>query len=140
MNLARNGLRFLIGLGFVMGALATSAHATPALLSQFSTKYPAAVAITTCNLCHSSTTTFALNSYGTALAGAGHNFQAIETLDSDGDGVLDGCDNCRNVPNPSQLDTDADKFGDACDNCRTVFNPDQKDTDGDGLGDACDPS
>ena len=37
--------------------------------------------------------------------------------DSDGDGILDGNDNCPDV-----------------------FNPDQTDTDGDGIGDACEPS
>ena len=36
-------------------------------------------------------------------------------------------------------DTDGDGVLDACDNCRLLFGTDQSDTDGDGLGDICDP-
>jgi CSLREA domain-containing protein len=36
-------------------------------------------------------------------------------LDADGDGILDGSDNCPAVANPSQLDVDLDGLGDACD-------------------------
>ncbi len=35
--------------------------------------------------------------------------------DSDGDGVLDGADNCLAVNNPSQQDSDADAIGNRCD-------------------------
>lgn len=35
--------------------------------------------------------------------------------DSDGDGVLDGYDNCTLVANPNQRDSDGDGYGDACD-------------------------
>jgi protocatechuate 3,4-dioxygenase beta subunit len=35
--------------------------------------------------------------------------------DCDDDGVPDGTDNCRAVPNPNQLDSDGDMAGDACD-------------------------
>ena len=35
--------------------------------------------------------------------------------DGDGDGVMDGVDNCLNVANANQTDTDSDKQGDACD-------------------------
>lgn len=70
--------------------------------------------------------------------------------DSDGDGVLDGEDNCPFTPNPDQADVDADGIGDECtgdvdgdgvrdveDNCVEVSNPDQADENGDGIGDAC---
>ncbi|MEK6777694.1 MAG: PKD domain-containing protein [bacterium] len=36
-------------------------------------------------------------------------------LDSDGDGIDDGLDNCPNTYNPSQIDLDSDGMGDACD-------------------------
>ena len=71
--------------------------------------------------------------------------------DRDGDGVLNGVDNCPLVANPNQADMDGDGLGDACDddrdgdgvlngvdNCLLVANPEQTDTDGDGLGDVCD--
>ncbi len=71
--------------------------------------------------------------------------------DADGDGVLDGLDNCPGEPNPEQADLDGDLAGDACDldddadsipdlldNCVLVPNPGQLDLDSDGLGDACD--
>jgi hypothetical protein len=47
-------------------------------------------------------------------------------VDTDGDGILDGADNCPTVPNANQADADADNQGDACDLCT--------DTDGDGFG------
>jgi hypothetical protein len=59
-------------------------------------------------------------------------------LDSDGDGVPDGIDNCVMVKNSDQLDSDGDHLGDACDNCPQAANPTQADEDGDGLGNACD--
>jgi hypothetical protein len=77
-------------------------------------------------------------------------------LDTDGDGIPDGDDNCPTAANPDQADNDGDGIGDACDstpngpdndgdgvpdstdNCPTVSNPNQADTDGDGVGDACD--
>lgn len=84
-----------------------------------------------------------------------------DDTDTDGDGVMDACDNCPSVYNPDQGDLDFDLVGDACDsctdtdgdgfgnpgyanldcsddNCPDVYNPDQTDTDGDGIGDACD--
>lgn len=51
--------------------------------------------------------------------------------DGDGDGVVDGQDNCPGDENASQLDCDGDGTGDACDL--------EADGDLDGLPDACDP-
>jgi Ca2+-binding RTX toxin-like protein len=79
----------------------------------------------------------------------------VPPTDTDGDGVPDSEDNCRNVSNPLQEDADGDGIGDACDqtpggpdddgdgvpndqdNCPSVSNPDQADSDGDGIGNAC---
>ncbi len=58
--------------------------------------------------------------------------------DGDGDGRVNGCDNCDAIPNAGQADSDADGRGDPCDNCPTTANANQADTDGDGVGDACD--
>ncbi len=63
---------------------------------------------------------------------------ACQSVDSDGDGVLDYLDNCPMTPNAGQTDTDGDGVGDACDNCPTVANGVQRDADGDLIGDACD--
>jgi hypothetical protein len=72
--------------------------------------------------------------------------------DRDGDGWLDGHDNCVNDANPGQDDVDGDQRGDVCDtdndgdaisdeddNCPSVANASQDDLEVDGLGDACDP-
>ena len=37
------------------------------------------------------------------------------TVDSDGDGVNDGCDNCTVIANPVQRDTNGDGYGNFCD-------------------------
>ena len=83
--------------------------------------------------------------------------------DRDGDGILNGSDNCPDVFNPvrpmddgAQPDVDGDGLGDACDespvgtdfdgdgepnetdNCPWDSNTDQGDADGDGKGDLCD--
>jgi hypothetical protein len=72
--------------------------------------------------------------------------------DADGDGWLDGDDNCSRDPNPGQEDEDGDNQGDACDkdrdrdgredardNCPSIANEDQANRDADGTGDVCDP-
>jgi hypothetical protein len=59
------------------------------------------------------------------------------TGDSDGDGVLDSKDNCREIYNPDQADFDQDKVGDECDNCSITANPSQTDRNHDGIGDNC---
>jgi hypothetical protein len=58
--------------------------------------------------------------------------------DLDGDGVLDGDDNCPAHPNADQHDEDGDGLGDVCDPCPHLAG-DDADADGDGVGDACDP-
>jgi parallel beta-helix repeat protein len=58
--------------------------------------------------------------------------------DTDGDGILDTCDNCPDEVNPGQQDSDSDGNGDICDNCPANANPDNSDIDGDGAGDICD--
>ncbi|MBR6243957.1 thrombospondin type 3 repeat-containing protein [bacterium] len=76
---------------------------------------------------------------------------SVEDPDSDGDGVPDSRDNCRNDYNPDQNDLDHDGTGDACDddidgdgvkngsdNCVFVPNRSQTDSDHDGTGDECD--
>ncbi len=37
--------------------------------------------------------------------------------DGDGDGILDGADNCPSVANADQANADGDSAGDVCDNC-----------------------
>lgn len=48
----------------------------------------------------------------------------IPKNDYDGDGVLNGKDNCPRKPNLDQADTDGDGLGDACDACPQTANPD----------------
>lgn len=74
----------------------------------------------------------------------------LPTTDADGDGVVDGSDNCPSVANPDQADLDGDGQGDACDtdidgdgvnNAQDAFptNPAESvDTDGDGIGNNAD--
>jgi hypothetical protein len=76
----------------------------------------------------------------------------VANVDTDGDFISNGNDNCPTVVNPLQADTDSDGIGDACndaddadgdewsdhrDNCPAIANVDQTDTDSDHLGDAC---
>lgn len=61
----------------------------------------------------------------------------VTVLDTDGDGVPDGADNCPTVPDAGQADGDRDGVGDACDNCPQTANPDQADGNANGVGDAC---
>ncbi len=83
------------------------------------------------------TTAYGAGDFGTPGA---QNADCPKPVDTDGDGIVDGKDNCPLVANPDQKDTDGDKIGDACDNCPTTANANQLDTDGDGKGDACDPA
>jgi hypothetical protein len=79
---------------------------------------------------------------------AQHGTDPTKLVDTDGDGVVDACDNCPTVFNPGQEDRNLDGIGDHCDadddgildgadNCPNVFNPGQEDLNGNGVGDAC---
>ena len=45
---------------------------------------------------------------------------ALETIDSDNDGVINEHDNCPDYYNPDQEDIDGDGDGDACDSCNNL--------------------
>ncbi len=85
-----------------------------------------------CVACHGQNSFYTRTYNATILGSYGTN------NDTDGDGIDDPVDNCRNTANNGQEDTDNDGVGDACDNCTTTANYDQTDSDSDGLGDACD--
>ena len=71
--------------------------------------------------------------------GSANWLKIFDTIpDSDGDGLLDDVDNCRDVANADQADGDGDGIGDVCDNCAETANPDQADGDANGIGDECD--
>lgn len=97
--------------------------------------------------------------YTLGVRGTSQTDPSVDTVDEfrariqdrDGDGLVDGCDNCPAVDNPEQVDTDGDGDGDACDtdddndsildyldNCPLTPNMGQADNDGDSDGDACD--
>ena len=58
-----------------------------------------------------------------------------DNLDSDNDGIPNGCDSC---PNDASNDIDNDGVCGAVDNCPGASNSNQADSDNDGLGNACD--
>jgi CSLREA domain-containing protein len=75
----------------------------------------------------------------------------LQATDTDGDGIVDGSDNCPSIANATQANNDGDSQGDACDsdddndgvadgsdNCSTTANASQANNDGDSQGDACD--
>lgn len=59
--------------------------------------------------------------------------------DVDGDGVLDGADNCVRIANPGQVDSDGDGKGDACGLICLAGDRTNKDLDRDRIDDGCDP-
>ena len=60
----------------------------------------------------------------------GLNVAQAQTMDTDGDGIMDDVDNCPSMSNHSQTDTDGDLIGDVCDS----------DADNDGVPNASDPA
>jgi len=52
-------------------------------------------------------------------------YPGVDPDDVDGDGILNGDDNCPDEANDGQVDTDKDGHGDLCDNCPTMANADQ---------------
>src|SRR5262249_29286498 len=59
----------------------------------------------------------------------------------DGQEIAEGASDCNSngVPDDCEADTDGDGLIDGCDNCPNTNNPDQADSNGDGVGDACTP-
>jgi hypothetical protein len=80
-------LRRALLCAFIIGAPGV-VLATQGYLSSFNSTYSAASGsrISNCLLCHNSSSGGSRNPYGTAYAGAGHQFATIESRDSDGDG------------------------------------------------------
>ena len=64
---------------------------------------------------------------------AGHAISHVSFCYDDGDPTC-------NELNANSPDTDGDGLVDACDNCPNAANADQADADGDGMGDACEPA
>jgi hypothetical protein len=81
-------MKKLLGTLFIMAlifASDTGVYASSPYLSTFNNTYGTSTSkLNTCSLCHTSVPY--LNPYGTDFLNNGHNFQAIEPLDSDGDG------------------------------------------------------
>ena len=102
---------------------------------------------------------FSVNSDGTNPVNLSDLYQttgngALEAvfIDTDRDGIGEGCDNCPANANANQTDTDGDGRGDVCDadddndgvldtgdNCPLSANSNQADNDDDDIGDTCDP-
>ena len=84
---SRKLFTILLAVAFVIGAVG-SAGAVSSYFSSFSSTYPGSgTASFSCSICHVPAGPPARNPYGTAYANAGHNFAAIASQDSDGDGA-----------------------------------------------------
>jgi len=81
-------MKRLFSILFMMTLLLTGdvvAYASSGYLKTFNNTYGTSTTkLNTCSLCH--TNTPACNSYGNSFSNSGRNFQAIEPVDSDGDG------------------------------------------------------
>ena len=73
---------------------------------------------------------------GVVACGGGSSDDGPDSVDTDGDGVVDSVDAFPNDPSES-ADTDSDGIGDNADICPAVADADQLDSDADGIGNAC---
>ncbi len=78
---------------------------------------------------------YTANLQGNGLSDCNDN--DVPDADDIADGTSEDC-NENGIPDECEADTDGDGVIDDCDNCPDVANPDQEDSDGDGTGDACD--
>jgi hypothetical protein len=83
-----------------------SAHARKAYLKSFEAAYPKST-MGDCNLCHAEDYD-THNQFAADFAAAGYSFKAIESVDSDGDGLLDAEEVTVYHTNPLDPDTDKD--------------------------------
>ena len=83
------GIVFFFLLLLAFSVFANGAEASRGYLSSFSTAYPSSPLTRDCLICHTNSTASpsTRNPYGSAYGSAGHNFAAIESSDSDGDGA-----------------------------------------------------
>ncbi|MGB7970518.1 MAG: choice-of-anchor U domain-containing protein [Candidatus Deferrimicrobiaceae bacterium] len=98
MGRSKRGMTILLSLAVmviaVVLAVGGTAYAVSGYLNTFNSTYgTAGTRLDTCVLCHPSGTGGARNSFGSDFASGGHNFNAaLEALDSDGDGILNGAE------------------------------------------------
>lgn len=73
-----------------------------------------------------------------ARCGDGQVQRDVEQCDDGNANNADGCTNQCSQQQACGIDTDGDGLGDGCDICPQNYNPNQRDNDNDGIGDVCD--